>query len=125
MNKIVTAIVTGVTAVAMSACSTGSSEPAVTHTETVTSAPQESQALSNEDAFVQVIRGEFPNLQGSDEDVIAVGHSICGAFDSGRPIDKIADDIVETSGGFNYYDAGFIIGASVPAFCPEHQNKTL
>ena len=66
-------------------------------------------ALHSEDYFVAV---------NDDELLLDTGYAVCKAFDRGASVEEIA---VSASGsGIPGYEAGFLIGAAVTFFCPEH-----
>ena len=129
MKKFTAAFAAAITAVALSACSKDS--PESTPTVTVTSAPQETvpggpppppmSSDSEEEIFIDVVRGEIDYLGGSDQDLINLGYEICESFDYGESFSDVTIVIMDNA-GVAPYDAGFIIGASVGAFCPEHED---
>jgi len=110
-------------------------EPAVV-TETVTEEaepeptpepepePEEEPTLSDgaiEDVFVTLIRSEYPGmfLGVSDRDMIDLAKGVCGQFDIGQTFADVG--LMGVESGYTPKQIGYFIGASVPAFCPEHE----
>lgn len=74
-----------------------------------------------ERALVEVINEEIPEtVSVPDQDIIDLGESICDRLDAGENILSVAYSGVEA--GFEPRQAGFIVGASVGALCPEHED---
>lgn len=72
-----------------------------------------------EEAFLVTIREEFPEFAASpDSEVIALGTAACEALDLGATMSDFADEAI--AAGTDPGDLGFILGAAVPTFCPEH-----
>lgn len=53
-----------------------------------------------------------------DAAAINLGHAICDGYDAG--LSTITIGGIATDEGFTPYDAGYIIGAAVSAYCPEY-----
>jgi hypothetical protein len=85
-----------------------------------TAAPSTSQSMGiEEQVFVKIVR-EGTNLTGTDDEFISAGRLICNEFDRGKTFESVGYDIVES--GASFEDAGFIIGASIGAFCPQYSD---
>jgi len=97
-------------------------------TVTVTEAPEpESTDLPSsvvDEAFAQTVRDEFPaeTMGISDQEIVSLGHDTCDALDTynGDVSQLMADLIVED---VDPYFGGFVLGASVVAYCPEYQDE--
>lgn len=129
MKKFTAAVAAAITAVALSACSQDS--PESTPTVTVTSAPQETvpggppppplDSESEEELFVNFVRNQVTYFSGSDQDLIDIGYAVCESFDYGESYSDVNRAVMDVA-DVAPYDAGFIIGSSVGAFCTEHTN---
>jgi hypothetical protein len=58
----------------------------------------------------------------SPEKATKLAHAICGEFDRGTTLNEVTTKLLEP-GKLSAYNAGYIIGASVGIYCPEHINK--
>ncbi len=56
----------------------------------------------------------------SPEQAIDTAHEVCGELDAGRQPADVAQDIT-THSGLDGWHAGFLIGASIAAYCPNHE----
>lgn len=77
--------------------------------------------LSHDEAFISVVRDQLPTDDISDNDLVGLGHNICIALDSGKSTTSVA--MVGVENGLSPYDAGFLVGASIAAYCPSHKNE--
>lgn len=71
--------------------------------------------------FLTVVRNEIDWLLWvPDAEVIALGHSVCDAFDNGVSAAQLAD--AGADAGVTYYEQGYIIGAATQSYCPRHSS---
>lgn len=120
MKKIITAFC--LVALALTGCA---AEPAQFPTQTPASVPHPTDKDDlYVEAFLLTIRLEYPEAYDmSDRELIEMGDSICGLLDSGAVGTPQALGVLLMAGNPNL-DAttvGYLIGASVAAFCPEHR----
>jgi Protein of unknown function (DUF732) len=64
----------------------------------------------------------------SPEVMIAAGHVACTELDQGETPTTVAQDVMNnkdvlTSSNLDAYHAGFFVGASIGAYCPEHEGR--
>lgn len=78
----------------------------------------EPPAETNEDVYYALISDRFPGVSRST--AVDLGKSICDALDAGASIIDVGE--VAVSNGFSYSDAGYIVGASIGAFCPQYES---
>jgi hypothetical protein len=57
----------------------------------------------------------------TDAELITIAHNVCGAFDSGRTVKQIAVSFW----GMTVQQRGYMMGAAVSVYCPEHQNTMI
>jgi hypothetical protein len=88
----------------------------------------ESDALPDsviEDLYLDTIRSEDPSLYAvASDDLVDIGEAFCQMIDeAGGDTDRaLLQAVVAISeSGMETSTAGFIIGAAVPAFCPEYR----
>lgn len=99
---------------ALAGCGGSSSEP--TNSSTVSNDSTDNV----DDVFIRVVREQMPEEGISDYQLIDLGHNICTALDGGMsPVDVA---IIGVRAGMSPYNSGFIIGASVVAYCPRHRD---
>lgn len=90
--------------------------PAANYRAPATYTPPVSTA--SEDLFITLLESQDFNY-GSDEDLaIDTGESVCSAMDRDTSIPAIVYVIMDE--GYDAYDAGVFLGASVYALCDEH-----
>jgi Protein of unknown function (DUF732) len=126
MRKAILASLAGAL-ILLSGCTTGEPTPTVTVTATPTSVatpepvePTQS-TTSAEDAFVRAFESEYGPLSSAGQaSLIRLGHLVCQKIGEGFSYDDIVDAV---NGGLDdYRTTGFVLGASVVAFCPEYRN---
>lgn len=79
------------------------------------------QERSDSDIFVDIVRDNVPSSSAlNDRELVEFGNSICDALDDGNSLGAIG--MVGVQSGMRPQDIGFIIGASVAAFCPEYED---
>lgn len=118
MKKFV-GVIAGVSiALGMTAC--GLPAPAPTKTVTETAQPVAPEAPTVEEEFATLVR-DNTELEGTTNEFVILAGSICDGFDSGMSFNSVVR--VLTNEGISQWDAGYMIGASVGAYCDEHANK--
>jgi len=55
----------------------------------------------------------------SRQAAIAAGHEVCDELDQGKQATDVANNVM-TNSPLDGYHAGFLIGVSITAFCPRH-----
>ncbi len=65
---------------------------------------------------------------GSPEVMIAAGHVACAELDRGETPTTVVQDVMNnqdvlTSSNLDAYHAGFFVGASIGAYCPQHLGR--
>lgn len=78
-------------------------------------------SMSNADIFVSMINSEYPYVQsqlGGRSELIKFGKLVCQAIDQGSTLADFA--AMAVTNDVDPEMLGFIIGASIPAFCPEN-----
>lgn len=98
----------------------GGSSPTAEEREFSPSAPTSEATppttMSSEDAFTKVMRDRGIDPQSAEK----LAKSMCGALDRGASVNAVARTAL---GELSPDVAGPILGAGVPAFCPEHEDK--
>lgn len=93
--------------------------PTSTYPTTTTKAPPitKAPAKTMDDIFLDTIheRGIFIGLT---DQAISLAESTCDTFDAGASLRQVLDVARPTMGS---KDAGFFIGASIAAYCPEYE----
>lgn len=80
----------------------------------VTEAP-----VSKEEAFLTIMRKEYPQLKNtSDKVLIDAAHAVCDLYDDGKTFLDIVGMLLDS--GMTAEQAGYTIGASSAAFCPNY-----
>jgi Protein of unknown function (DUF732) len=82
-------------------------------------APAVSPSLTpnTDDVFLRAVRVEFPNAPA--DSTIRVGRGYCSLFDSGVTLQTILDGVEPG----DRYLAGYIAGAAIVQFCPQHADQ--
>lgn len=103
-----------------SSASTGSGSVAGVSTS-VTHAPTQPSIDYHTRAFLAAVhRGtDLVPVYGTDKQVVRLGHTVCQALDRGATFSLLLNDALKS--GLSPYDGGFVIGASVAAFCPQYK----
>ncbi len=57
----------------------------------------------------------------SPEQAIDTGHEVCGELEAGATPSQVVQQ-VESHSGLDGYRAGFLVGASIGAYCPRFNN---
>lgn len=91
--------------------------------ESSSSAPESMQSVPDEvkdEVFLTTIRAEYPEFEGvPDASLVEFGHNVCKGLDSGLTLDNLFTIAKES--GFEPEVGGFLIGASIAAYCPEYR----
>lgn len=129
MKKIVMAVIAMVFLLSTAACSGGAEQvadkPVVTVTQaapdtvddTLTTTPDLTES-QKDDVFVKVVSDKFPIFSTARSELIALGHNVCGAFDRGVTKEKVLE--IGLDNGLTPQQIGYIVGAGVQVYCPEH-----
>ena len=75
---------------------------------------------SKQQVFIKVVTNKYPELIGSESELIGLGHNACDLIDSGATTSDFVD--IADSSGFDIGEYGYIVGAAVRSFCPENQD---
>ena len=64
----------------------------------------------------------------SPQAMIAAGHLACAELDRGETPDQVAQDVMDnkdvlTNSNLDAYHAGFFVGASIAAYCPQYLGR--
>ena len=79
------------------------------------------QADNLDIAFVTVLENEGIFKSASDDSVIELGHDVCGAVDRGSDLADVARVFLRHGSSLTPRKAGFFVGASITAYCPEYK----
>lgn len=73
-----------------------------------------------EQAYLEAIHTDLADsvVGVPDSLLLELGHNVCAAMDSGVPVLTVLQSGVDA--GVAPYDAGYIVGAAVAAFCPQN-----
>lgn len=107
-------------AVLLGGCGTEVASPSPTPTVTVTAtqAPSPAPEDTTDDTFIAVLESQFGPMDAETEMTSkSVARKICTLLDMDTSVVTIVN--IVKSAGFTDYDAGYFIGASVKAYCPE------
>lgn len=128
-KSIVTASIALALAGGMTACkesNEATNEAINDPTETTTSQVVEEAAetttarpLTRDEKFVQIIHDRGIFLYAKDEQIVKTAKLGCEALDAGNSIQDLMT-VTRESGGISAKDAGYFVGASVIAYCPQH-----
>lgn len=81
-----------------------------------TAHPSQTPTTENrEGAFKSLV---LRNTQVSPDEAVPIAKEVCAALDRGVSVMSIAETMVQAMPA---HDAGFIIGAGVTTFCPQHR----
>ena len=61
----------------------------------------------------------------SEAAAIKTGESICDSLDAGYSVDSVSRILLGSGSGYGPFDVGYIVGASVYAYCPEYGDQIL
>jgi hypothetical protein len=83
----------------------------------VSAAP--ASADETDDAYIAALQRHGIPIKNRDA-TIAMGHTVCVALDQGESTTSIMATL-SNAADISFNDAGFVLGASVAAYCPEYQ----
>jgi hypothetical protein len=69
------------------------------------------------DKFLAALQARGINYQSADA-AIEAAHQVCTELGNGRTKDDVAQEVIDRS-GLDPYHAGYFVGASVGAYCPQ------
>ena len=75
------------------------------------------RADPNDDKFLHALQSQGITYQSADA-AIAAGHLVCTKVEQGETETQIAHDIIDST-NLDPYHAGYFVGASVGAYCPQ------
>lgn len=77
------------------------------------------QPPSHQQLYIDTLRekGIIPTY-GSEATLVDLAHAVCDGYDAGLTDEDLF--VVLLDNGFTASDGGYVVGASVAAFCPEH-----
>lgn len=79
------------------------------------------EPMSDGEIFVETVEGAYPGTAstlGGKSELIKFGNLVCAAIDEGNTLYDFANMAVDNN--VDPEMLGFIIGAAIPAFCPEN-----
>jgi hypothetical protein len=74
-------------------------------------------AESTDAAFLADVQDA--GISGSPTSVIAVGHQVCSALDSGTPIMTVIDEVA-TQNSIDEYQGALFVTAAAGSYCPQY-----
>lgn len=129
MKKILAATAAVALVLTLGACSSDNTDqgagPTVTITEQAPEPTFEPGGPVASAAFVSVMRDQFPleTAGVSDSEIAALGQTTCGAINEyDGDIAALLNYLITPPDAMDPLFAAFVIGAAVPAFCPEYQD---
>lgn len=79
--------------------------------------------VSDADVFLATLAMEGIDVM-DDDLMINVGRSVCGDLDKGTSFIRVGAAMASAADGvYSTQEVGYIMGAAIPAFCPEHRDK--
>jgi Protein of unknown function (DUF732) len=75
-------------------------------------------ADATDDAFLAALTGKGIHFKSPDKALIA-GHEVCDELVGGKSPTQVAST-VQSNTAMDGYHAGFFVGASIRAFCPQY-----
>jgi hypothetical protein len=75
-------------------------------------------ADATDDAFLGMLQTDGIT-DDSLQAAIEAAHKVCEYLDQGKTIDQVVYDVVFSS-HLPAYDSGYLVGASIRAYCPQH-----
>jgi hypothetical protein len=76
-------------------------------------------AISTDDMFVEVLADEGIEVPSTRE-AVSLALDVCATFDEGHSLYDVVDAVSDYT-ELATEDSAFIVGASVGAYCPEHE----
>jgi hypothetical protein len=78
--------------------------------------------ISDTSLYLSQIRSEYPELEGvSDTTLVDFGKNSCAMFDAGYTIEDIFD--IANDSGLDPELSGYVTGAAIATYCPEHMGQ--
>ena len=71
-----------------------------------------------DDTFLSALKAKGINF-ASPQAAIVAGHEVCDELGLGRTLAQVATDVTKNS-NLDGYHAGYFVGLSVAAYCPQH-----
>ena len=81
------------------------------------SAVPTARADPNDDKFLPALQSQGITYQ-SPEAAIAAGHLVCTKLEQGETETQVAQEVIDST-DLDPYHAGYFVGASVGAYCPQ------
>jgi arginine/lysine/ornithine decarboxylase len=75
------------------------------------------RADPNDDRFIAALQSQGVTFQ-SPEAAIVAAHEVCKRLDQGESENQVAQDVINET-DLDPYHAGYFVGASVGAYCPQ------
>ena len=75
------------------------------------------RADPNDDKFLPALQSQGITYQSADA-AIAAGHLVCMKLDQGETETQVAQEVIDST-DLDPYHAGYFVGASVGAYCPQ------
>ncbi|MGB8389086.1 DUF732 domain-containing protein [Mycobacterium sp.] len=79
-------------------------------------------ADANDDAFVTALQAKDITFE-SREAAITSGRLVCHELDLGQSPEQVANDVLNSS-HLDGYHAGYFVGVSIRAYCPNYASRT-
>jgi hypothetical protein len=79
-------------------------------------------ADTNDNKFLAALKSEGITDHISPEHAIDAAHSVCQKLDGGETPTQVANDVLNNS-TMPAYHAGYFVGASINAYCPQYMPK--
>ncbi len=79
-------------------------------------------ADSNDNRFLASLKTEGITDHVSPNHAIEAAHSVCQKLDGGESPTQVANDVLNSS-TMPAYHAGYFVGASIDAYCPQYTAK--
>jgi Protein of unknown function (DUF732) len=84
----------------------------------LTAAAPTAHADATDDAFLAALTAKGIHFGSPDRAFIA-GHEVCDELGNGKTATQVAST-VQTNSSMDGYHAGFFVGASIRAYCPQY-----
>ncbi len=108
---------------ALTACTPGPAKPDATDPKPAAKASASAKHTTAETAFLLTTRTKIPALEKlPDEQLLDLGRKSCDAIDAGNTPAAVAAK-AEEGLQIGAENSGYIVGAAVSQFCPEHKSK--
>lgn len=79
-------------------------------------------ADTNDNRFLASLKTEGITDHVSPSHAIEAAHSVCQKLDGGESPAQVANDVLNNS-SMPAYHAGYFVGASIDAYCPQYTSK--